>query len=83
MATVTNTVPDPLVPRLRAAAKGTFPQHAALGDAALFKTVTSEFWRKVLADYERQATEVSQGAVYQATVAAAYDTAVVDGAGIV
>lgn len=47
MATVSITVPDALVPRLKAAMRATFPQHEALTDAQAFKAVTADYWHGV------------------------------------
>jgi len=52
MASITITVPDALVPRLTAAMRAAFPQHADLADGQAFKRVTSDYWRRMLADYE-------------------------------
>lgn len=82
MATVQVTIPDALVTRLTAAAHGTFPQYAALTPTALFKQVTSDYWRKVLADYEVYVA-ADAGQTAAATLRqAALDKAAADAAGI-
>ena len=64
MANVTFSVPDPLVPRLSAAMRDTFPQYAALTDGQAFKACTADYWKKILIDYEsRQAILTSQASV--------------------
>jgi hypothetical protein len=57
MASVSITVPDSLVPRLISAARASFPQYAALSDDAAFKAITADFWKTILANYERGAAD--------------------------
>ena len=52
MAVVSITIPDAIVPRLVAAARYTYPQHAALTDVETFKAATADQWRLVLMGYE-------------------------------
>jgi hypothetical protein len=82
MASVAINIPDTLVPRLRAAMRSRFPEHAALSDAAAFKAVTAEYWKQILADYEYGETQRIKGLEYQAAVDAARATALTDGATI-
>ena len=82
MATVQITVPDVLVPRLKAAMRATFPEHAGLSDAAAFKAVTADYWRSVLAAHEGRQAEAAAWAAQQAAVTAAKAGAATDGAGI-
>ena len=82
MANVQITIPDPLVPRVKAAMRDRFPQHEALTDAQAFKAITGSFWAGVLADYERLAAERVYAAEHQATIRTAYETAVADGSTI-
>lgn len=83
MANVTITIPDALVPRIRAAARATFPQHVDLTDVDLFKQVTADYWRKVLADYEQKLAEEAYVVANRNTISAAHAQAVTDAAGIV
>jgi len=52
MAVVSITFPDPLIPRLTAAARALFPQYSALSDPATFKAITADHWKALLANYE-------------------------------
>lgn len=52
MAQVAITIPDPLVPRVRTALRGAFPQHAALSDADLFRAIVSDHVRLLVAGWE-------------------------------
>ena len=78
MASVTITVPDALVPRLTAALRDAYPQHAALGVAAAFKAATADHWRDVLADYETRQAEQQAQAANTAAIKAAADKAAAD-----
>ena len=52
MATVSITIPDALIPRIKEAARYLYPQYAELSDVAVFKTVTADQWRSILSTYE-------------------------------
>ena len=52
MANVTITIPDVLVPRVKAAARGLFPQYVELSDADTFKAITALHWKMLLSNYE-------------------------------
>lgn len=78
MATVHITVADDLVPRLRIAMRGTFPQYEALGDAAAFKAATADFWRGVLVAWEEQQARIDAAVVAQQAGDLARDLAVND-----
>jgi len=52
MAVVSITIPDPLIPRLTAAARALFPQYSALSDPAAFKAITADHWKTILTNYE-------------------------------
>lgn len=52
MATVSINVPDPLITRLTAAARASFPQYSALTLDATFKAITADYWKTILANYE-------------------------------
>lgn len=82
MASVTIDIPDAIVPRLRAAMRGQYPQHSNLGDVAAFRRVTADFWRDVLAAHE--GTQAGEAAVpaYMAAHQAAAARARTDAAGI-
>jgi len=82
MASVTITVPDALVPRLTAALRDAYPQHAALGVAAAFKAATADHWREVLTTYEQRIAEQAAQAANAAAIKAAADKAATAGAGI-
>ena len=82
MANVTIAIPDALVPRLVAAMRATFPQHAALTDANAFKRVTADYWRGVLADHESEAAASTARGAVSGAYAAALTAATIDGAGI-
>lgn len=82
MATVTITIPDALVPRLRAALRDKFPQYEALADAAAFKAATGHYWQSVLAEYEREVAHAEAVMAAQAAVDTAYVGALDDAAGI-
>jgi hypothetical protein len=82
MATVTITIPDALVPRLRAAIRDKYPQYAKLSDSAAFKAATGDYWRKELATYEREVAHAEAVMAAQAAVDAAYVGALDDAAGI-
>lgn len=62
MATVQITVPDALVPRLLVVARANYPQYAGLADAALFRAVTSDYWRQIVAGYEAEQAAAKQTA---------------------
>ena len=67
MANVSITIPDALVPRVRAAMRAKYPEHEALSDAAAFKRVTADHWRGILRDYETgQARDTAEAAVRDA-----------------
>lgn len=82
MASVTITIPDPLVPRLRAAMRDRFPEFEAMSDANAFKASTGKLWQQIMADYERRATELQAEADKQAAIQAAYNQAIDDAAAI-
>ena len=82
MASVTITIPDVLVPRLRAAIRDKYPQYAELTDSAAFKAATGDHWRAVLAEYEREVAHAEVVMAAQAAVDAAYVGALDDAAGI-
>ncbi len=65
MAVVSITIPDALVPRLTAAMRAQYPQHAALTDAAAFKIITAALWKNILTTYEKDIA--AQTASNQAT----------------
>jgi hypothetical protein len=52
MATISITVPEPLIPRIVAAARNEFPQYAGLSETEAFKRITADYWRGILARYE-------------------------------
>ena len=56
MAVVSITIPDPLVPRVRAAARATYPQFDALTDVEAFKAITAHQWKMVVVGYESRST---------------------------
>lgn len=82
MASVTITVPDALVPRLRDMMRANFPEYEELSDADAFISVTADYWRHMLAQYEQ--AETAKALKIQADLAAeaAYQKALVDGSGI-
>lgn len=82
MASVQITVPDALVPRLTAALRDAYPQHAALGVAAAFKAATADHWRDVLTTYEQRVAEQQAQAANTVAIKAAADKAATDAAGI-
>lgn len=82
MAVVGITIPDALVPRLRAAMRGTFPEEQALDDVAAFQEITAAYWRGILAAWEGKQAEAAAWAASRAAVEAAHANAVKDGAGI-
>lgn len=76
MAQVTITIPDPLVPRVKAAMRATFPQHDELGDVAAFRAVTADYWRDILTRYEAaQAQDAAWQSVREQEAAAEADAA--------
>lgn len=78
MATVSITVPDALVIRLLAAMRATFPQYAELLDGQAFKACTSDYWKKVLVDYESQLAIATEQASLIAIREQSIATAVTD-----
>lgn len=82
MASVTITIPDVLVPRLREMMRSNFPQYSESTDAETFKKVTADYWKSMLASYEQQ--KILQQKQQEAAVLAqdAYNQAGVDGSGI-
>lgn len=54
MAIVSITIPDALIPRVKAAGRAMFPQFEALTDAQAFKAITALHWQTILSDYEKQ-----------------------------
>ena len=82
MASVQITVPDALVPRLTAALRDAYPQHASLGVVAAFKAATADHWRGILADYETRQAEQQAQAANTAAIKAAQAKAATDAAGI-
>lgn len=82
MASVSITIPDALIARLTAAAKGTYPQYAALTPTDLFKAITSDMWKNLLADFEYQESKKAQAITADAASLAAYNKALTDGSGI-
>jgi len=63
-------------------ARALYPQHAALGDAALFKRVTADYWRDLLGNYEGRMA----GDILKLNTQTAFNTArnqaIIDAAGI-
>lgn len=82
MATVSIEVPNALVPRLKAAMRATFPEHAELGDVEAFKAATAAYWRGVLVEHESREAEVAAWAAQKQAVADAKAAAESDGTGI-
>ena len=82
MATVQITIPDALITRLTAAARGLFPQYNALTPTAAFQAITADKWKEILSVYEaRIAQNAGQVATATATQAA-IDKAAADASGI-
>lgn len=79
MANVTITIPDAMVPRLRNMMRSSFPEHEALSDADAFKRITADYWRQMLAQYERIETELALKAQAAEAVELAYQQALTDG----
>ena len=82
MASVSITIPDSLVPRLRTAMRGTFPEHQELSDVAAFKEITAAYWRKVLIEWESRTAESQAWQAQRAAVAEVVDAATADSIGI-
>lgn len=59
MAVVTITIPDTVVPRVRAAIRAQFPAYAALSDAATFQAVVADYVRTVVISYESTEAQIS------------------------
>lgn len=76
MAQVTITIPDEVVPRVRAALRAAHPEWDALTDAQVFRRVVAEHVRALVVGYEQaQAQEQAQATVDAAAQAALDDTA--------
>jgi hypothetical protein len=75
MATVSITVPNPMVARVRVAARAAFPQYAALSDVAAFQEITAVYWRQIVQSYE--ATIAADAARATALATATADTATI------
>ena len=82
MATVSITVPDALIPRLRAAMRNAFPEFDGLSDTAAFKAATADYWRNVLSEYEQRQAEIAAQLANVAAIKAAADRATAGAAGI-
>lgn len=82
MASVAITIPDALVPRLRAAMRAGFPEYAALSDADAFKAVTSQYWKSVLSEYEMRVTRLAAEEQLIQDVEAARVKAIADSSGL-
>lgn len=82
MATVNITIPDALVPRVRAAMRARFPEFDELSDAGAFKASTGKMWQQVLAEYERDAARLQAEADARQAAVDAWDQALTDGSEI-
>lgn len=78
MPSVTITIPAAMIPRVRDAMRASFPQHAALNDAAAFQEITAEYWRQIVRGYESaKAAEGTRAAAVTAEAQAKIDTATI------
>jgi hypothetical protein len=82
MATVSITIPDGLVPRIISMMRANFPEHDQLNDVDTFKRITSDYWRYMLADYEKNTTIESGRRGVEIAAQEAYLKAVSDTSGI-
>jgi hypothetical protein len=82
MAAVSITIPDALIPRLAAAMRLRYPEHAALTDAQAFKAVTASFWRQLLTQVEETTAVNTANAAMSAAAVDARTKAQADSAGI-
>lgn len=82
MATVTITIPDAIIPRLRDAMHWKFPETVGVADGTAFKDKTAEYWRQILIDYEGTLAETEYAAAQAGAVSTARAQASTDGSGI-
>lgn len=82
MASITINIPDAIVVRLTAAGRTAFPQYEALTPGALFKKATADYWKAILIEAERKASQETQMALLDAAVKGVVDQAAIDTIGI-
>lgn len=75
MATVSINVPNPMVPRVREAARALFPQYGDLTDTQAFQEIIAAYVRGFVRDYEAQ--KASEAARIAAFTQAVTDTATI------
>lgn len=80
---VTISIPQAIIPRLTAAMRTAFPQHAALTDLQAFKAITGNYWKTVLVEHEKQIASMTYDNEKRDAITIARDAAIADSAFII